>query len=296
MLFYIFIAAALLVGVGTLIFCPAALTAAGWYIAPLAALVSWLIPVLIHVAILLTLGLTVNDEKPFTQHSKAYRGFVEVTLRLIAPLCGVRMHVTGMEKIPTDRRFFFTCNHRSNFDPLLTLALLSKKQETVFVSKAENNRIPFFGKLMRAYGTLTLVREDDRSGVKMVIDAIKILKANEGSIAIYPEGWSNLTEATLLPLRAGAFKIPLKTRTPIIVATIQNSRHIARHIAFGGTDVYLDVLRVIEPEEFEGLSTAELAEMVSSTMLAHLENPAPDRKIYKNQVPDIKKHEKKREL
>ncbi|MBQ3103007.1 MAG: hypothetical protein IJC58_01850, partial [Oscillospiraceae bacterium] len=121
------------------------------------------------------------------------------------------------------------------------------------------------------------------------------IKANEGSIAIYPEGWSNLTQAPLLPLRAGAFKIPLKTKVPVIVATIQNSRHIARHIALGGTDVYLDVLRVIEPEEFEGLSTAELAEMVSSTMLAHLENPAPDRKIRKNQVPDIKKQQKKRE-
>ena len=92
----------------------------------------------------------------------------------------------------------------------------------------------------------------------------------------------------MLPLRAGAFKVPLKTKVPIVVATIQNSRHIARRILRGGTDVYFDVLRVIEPEEYEGLSTNELADMVSAIMKANLENPAPDRKIFKNQVPDKK--------
>ncbi len=295
MLFYVYLAIGLLFGLGSLIFSPAALTAAGWYIAPLTALLAFLAPVVIHVVILLIIALSLDEEKPFTAYGKPYRRLVEVTLHMIAPLCGVRLHVTGADKIPTDRRFFFTCNHRSNFDPLLTLALLSEKQETVFVSKDENNRIPFFGRLMKAYGTLTLVREDDRSGVKMVIDAIKIIKADEASIAIYPEGWSNLTEASLLPLRPGAFKVPLKTKAPVVVATIQNSRHIARHILRGGTDVYLDILRVIEPEEYEGLTTADLADTVSSTMKAHLENPAPDRKIYQNQVPDLKKIQKKRE-
>ena len=288
MLFYVYMAIGLLCGIAALVFCPMALTAAFWYIAPLSALVGWLVPVVIHVAIVLITALTLDKEKPFYEFSKAYRRMVEVTLHMIAPFCGVRLHKTGMEKIPADRRFFFTCNHRSNFDPLLTLALLSEKQETVFVSKVENSNIPFFGSLMRAYGTLTLVREDDRSGVKMVIDAIKIIRENRASIAIYPEGWSNLTDETVLPLRAGAFKVPLKTKVPIVVATIQNSRHIARRILRGGTDVYFDVLRVIEPEEYEGLSTNELADMVSAIMKANLENPAPDRKIFKNQVPDKK--------
>ncbi|MBR4870129.1 MAG: 1-acyl-sn-glycerol-3-phosphate acyltransferase [Oscillospiraceae bacterium] len=288
MLFYVYLTLGILCGLSALVFCPVAPTLAGWFIAPLVAFVMALGFVLLHLLVLVIAALSLDLEKPFYERSKAYRRFVEVSLRAIAPLCGVRMHVTGFDKLPTDRRYFFTCNHRSNFDPLLTLALLSKKQETVFVSKAENNKIPFFGSLMSGYGTLTLVREDDRSGVKMVIDAIKIIKENRGSIAIYPEGWSNLTREVLLPLRAGAFKVPLKTKAPIAVATIQNTRHIARRILLGGTDVYLDVLRVIEPEEYEGLSTNELADMVSSIMKANLENPAPDRKIFKNQVPDKK--------
>jgi len=288
MLFYLYIAIGIVCGLSALVFCPVAPTAAGWYIAPLVALVVILGLVLIHLLIVVITALTLKKEKPFYEYSKAYRRLVEVSLRMIAPLCGVRMHTTGMDQIPTDRRYFFTCNHRSNFDPLLTLAMLSCKQETVFVSKAENSNIPLFGPLMAAYGTLTLVREDDRSGVKMVIDAIKIIRENRASIAIYPEGWSNLTKDSLLPLRAGAFKIPQKTKVPIVVSTIQNTRHIARRILRGGTDVYFDVLRVIEPEEYEGLSTAELAEMVSATMKAHLENPAANRKIFKDQVPDKK--------
>ncbi len=288
MLLYVYIALGILCGLCALVFCPVAPTAAGWFIAPLVAFVMALAFVLLHMLVLVIAALSLDPEKPFYERSKAYRRLVEVSLRAIAPLCGVRMHVTGFDKIPTDRRYFFTCNHRSNFDPLLTLALLSKKQETVFVSKAENNKIPLFGPLMSGYGTLTLVREDDRSGVKMVIDAIKIIKENRGSIAIYPEGWSNLTKENLLPLRAGAFKVPLKTKVPIVVATIQNTRHIARHILRGGTDVYFDVLRVIEPEEYEGLSTNDLADMVSAIMKANLENPAPGRKIFKDQVPDKK--------
>ena len=60
MLFYVYMAIGLLCGIAALVFCPMALTAAFWYIAPLSALVGWLVPVVIHVAIVLITALTLD--------------------------------------------------------------------------------------------------------------------------------------------------------------------------------------------------------------------------------------------
>lgn len=60
----------------------------------------------------------------------------------------IYIHTEGIDKIPKDGRFLFVSNHRSNFDPILTWYVL-KDYDLAFISKAENFRIPIFGRIIR---------------------------------------------------------------------------------------------------------------------------------------------------
>ena len=49
-------------------------------------------------------------------------------------LCRVKIHVTGLEKVPTDTEYLFVSNYRSNFDPMVQWWVL-RRWRLAFVSK-----------------------------------------------------------------------------------------------------------------------------------------------------------------
>ena len=57
----------------------------------------------------------------------------------ILALCRVKIHVTGLEKVPTDTEYLFVSNHRSNFDPMVQWWVL-RRWRLAFVSKPSNMR------------------------------------------------------------------------------------------------------------------------------------------------------------
>ena len=96
-------------------------------------------------------------------------------------------------------------------------------------------------------------------------------------MGIYPEGGINKTDKILLPFHRGSFKIAKNANSPIVVTTIKNTEKICRRFFFSATDVYLDVIRVIQPEEVSSMSTAELSEMVWNIMHRHISEQYVDR-------------------
>ena len=84
-------------------------------------------------------------------------------------------------------------------------------------------------------------------------------------MAIFPEGYVSKT-GELLPFRNGAFKIAKKAGCPIVVATIKNTKQFMKNIFKRKTDIYLDILDVIDTSSVEASSTTELGERVHLTM------------------------------
>ena len=71
----------------------------------------------------------------------------------------------GIDKIPKDGRFLFVSNHRSIFDPILTWYVL-KDYDLAFILKAENFRIPIFGRIIRKCCFMAIDRENPRNASK----------------------------------------------------------------------------------------------------------------------------------
>ena len=67
------------------------------------------------------------------------------------------------------------------------------------------------------------------------------------------------------------FKIAQKTQVPIVVCTLKNTRDVIRNMArYKRSDVELNVLTVIRPEEYKDLTTPELADRVYRIMAEDL--------------------------
>ena len=68
----------------------------------------------------------------------------------------------------------------------------------------------------------------------------------------------------------GAFKIAQKANVPIVICALVNSKAILKNMFRRHTDVYLDVLAVIPPEELEGLKTIDIGDRAHGILLEGL--------------------------
>ena len=188
-------------------------------------------------------ALLVNPEKEYEKNSLFYRFLLDSATAAAMKLLRIRVHVSGMDKIPKNTKVLFVCNHRSNFDPIVTWYAL-KKWKIAFVSKPENFKVPFFGRIIRKCCFLPIDRKNPKKAIVTINKAAKLLKKQEVSVGIYPEG-TRSKSCQLLPFHNGVFKIAQKAESPIVVLCITGTEKISKRTPFQHTDVYLDILDVL---------------------------------------------------
>ena len=180
-------------------------------------------------------------------------------------LLRIRLHLSGIEKIPKDTKVLFVSNHRSNFDPIITWYIL-KKWKIAFVSKPSNFKIPFFGRIIRKCCFMPIDRENPRNAIVTINKAAKLLKKQEVSIGIYPEG-TRSKNGQLLPFHNGVFKIAQKAEAAIVVLCVTGTEKISKRTPFRRTDVYLDVLEVFSAQGIKETKT----EMIGTAIRRQIE-------------------------
>lgn len=217
------------------------------------------------ILLLLISSLFVNPKGEYTQNSRFYRWLLHTASGAAIKILGIRVHATGMEKVPAHTRFLLVSNHRSNYDPILTWQVF-KDYDLAFVSKPENFKIPIFGRIIRKCCFLPIDREDPRKAIVTINKAADYIKADTVSIGIYPEG-TRSQEKYMLPFHNGVFKIAKKADVPIVVISVAGTDHI-RHRLFRGVDVWLRVLDVIPAKKVAEAKTAELGDTVR-TIISH---------------------------
>ena len=225
--------------------------------------------ILLFLLVLFVSTLFVDPKKMVEKPSAYFRFLLNQFCRLALFLGGVRVHVTGLEKVPRKSRFMLISNHAFAFDPLIYYYAMPWA-DLAFLAKKESFSIFVVAQIMREILCLPLDRENDREALKAILKAIQFLKEDKCSIAVFPEGGTNRTEEDLLPFRNGAFKVAQKAQVPIVICALVNSRAILKNMFRRHTDVYLDVLDVIPPEEFAGLKTVEIGDRAHSTLLEGL--------------------------
>lgn len=208
---------------------------------------------ILYVLLLGVCALLVNPKKEYEKNSPFYRFLLNSATTAAIKLCRIRVHISGIEKISKDTKVLFVGNHRSNFDPIITWYAF-KEWEIAFVSKPSNFKIPFFGRIIRKCCFMPIDRENPRKAISTINRAAKLLRKQEVSIGIYPEG-TRSKDCELLPFHNGVFKIAQKAEAPIAVLCITGAEKIHKRTPFKATDVYLDVLEVFAAEQVKETKT-----------------------------------------
>ena len=126
------------------------------------------------------------------------------------------------------------------------------------------------GKLMHKSGCLALDRDNNRQALGVIKRATEIITQDVGSICIYPEGTRSKTE-NMNPFHAGSFKIAQKAGAPVVVAAVRNTDDIMRNAFKRNTQVYLDIIGVIDAEYAKTHTTRETADLAQGMIEEHLE-------------------------
>ena len=222
---------------------------------------------------LLLLCHRVDLDKEQEYDDSHYRKVLELYAESALPVLRVNVRTKGMNKVPTDRRFLLVCNHCNNIDPVLLLDKFAGHQ-VAFISKKENKDMFLVGKVMHKLLCQLIDRENDREALKTILKCVEILKEDKASIGVFPEGYI-LPHRKLHAFRPGVFKIAQKAKVPIVVCTLKDTANaIVNLLHYRPSDIELSVLQVIEPEEYAGKKTVQIADEIYRMMAQDL---GPDR-------------------
>ena len=239
----------------------------------------WMLPVgffgalivllILWVLLLLVMTWSVDVAKPQKKDNRFYRRVIHLTVDMLMVLLRVKLCTEGTEKIPTDGRFLLVCNHLAEIDPAVLMTVF-RKSDLAFISKQENDHRFLIGAFLHRIMCQPINRENNREALKTILRCVELLGEDQVSLGVFPEGYVSMDEK-LHPFRPGVFKIAQKTGVPIVVCTLRDTQKMIRNAKkLKPTQIHVHLLDVIQPEEFKGVPTVQIAQRIHDMMAADL--------------------------
>jgi 1-acyl-sn-glycerol-3-phosphate acyltransferase len=130
----------------------------------------------------------------------------------------VRLKAYGKERVPREGGAVLAMNHFSYADPPALGVLCPRR--IVFVAKIELDRMPGFGALMRAHGTLAIRRgENDREALRLMRETVR----NNQLLGLFVEG-TRQKSGVPGEAKPGAAMVAIQEGVPVVPAAIHGSQ------------------------------------------------------------------------
>lgn len=225
--------------------------------------------ILQYALLLMISACLVNSKKIYEKHSGYYRWLLNSSTWILVFFGRVHYHTKGMEKIPKDSRFLLVCNHKSKLDPITTWYLL-KDYDLAFISKEANFHVPFWGNIIRRCCFLSIDRDNPRKAMETINKAAELIKDDQVSMAVYPEGTRNFGEG-LLPFHNGIFKIAQKANVPVVICGIKGADKMKDNYPLHRSDIYFEVLDVLPADKVKAERCNDIGDYAKSLMTSFIE-------------------------
>ena len=234
-----------------------------------ALIAGWISGLLLVLLFLVVVCAVVDMEKEQTQSSKFYRVIAHLYIDLALALGRVEVRTEGLEKVPADGRFLLVCNHICDLDSALLMKCFPKSQ-LAFIGKQEIKTYPVVGPVMHKLMCQFINRENDREALKTILHCIQIIKDDQASIVVFPEGYVSM-DGRLRHFRSGSLKIAQKAAVPIVVCTVRNTKHVMQDLfALRKTWAQVHLVDVIDAATVKAIPTTEMAEKIYEIMISDL--------------------------
>lgn len=225
--------------------------------------------IIIYFLFTFTVSFFINTKREYDKDSNFYRFVLWSSTGLGMRIMRIRYDLNGFDKIPEGKQMLIVSNHRSNFDPLIGWYVFRKHRPS-YISKEENFKIPFYGRIIKRCCFMSIDRENPRNAMKTIERAAGLLENNEVSIAVYPEG-TRSKDCVLLPFHSGVFKIAQKAHVPIVVTTIQGTEKVKGNYPWKSTKVRINVVKVLDADYVKATKTSVISDEVRELMEKDIE-------------------------
>ncbi len=178
----------------------------------------WLIPAISVYT--LVLGFVSITSSLVDRTGKVAHACARAWSRLILVTTGVRVQVSGLERVPIDGAYVFVSNHQSIYDiPILFSALPFQLR---IIAKASLGLFPVLGWHLRYTGHLLVDRA--RIGTVTLLQVAGLMKRGH-SLIVFPEG-TRSRDGRVGPFKGGLFLMAVEAGLPIVPVAIRGSRHV----------------------------------------------------------------------
>ena len=235
-----------------------------YFLGLLSLLIGVILSFLIQLALLSLVGSIRKDTRFDSKFNHRYaNAWLDLTLHLLR----VKVITTGKENIPKEK-FVLVGNHQENYD-IIVLKPIFKSHTINFIAKESIIKVPVIGKWIVLLGNIPISRYADRSAAESIVKGIR--QVREGmSMGIFPEGRRSFSNK-MIDFKPGALKLAIKPKADILIATIYNFSNILKNYPFKKQKVYVHIHELLKYEDYQELSSIQLAVKVKATIQEQLD-------------------------
>ena len=209
-------------------------------------------------------------KKKYDKPNKFARFLLTNGMQYIDFHANVRLKKIGLEKIPNEP-FLLVGNHKSKFDPMIAAAVFHNR-DIAFITKEDNMKIPLAARLMWRNCYMPVDRSDKLQSLEQFKKAAELIGTGASSVGVYPEGSRQEPDVILAEFHNGVFNIATKTGCPIVILTMTGTSNIHKNFPFKRSKVTMKCVQVLYEEDYKGMNSAELSNLVHDIMYKDLES------------------------
>lgn len=158
------------------------------------------------------------------KHGRLFHAIARGWARAVLFVCGVKVRVTGLDRIDPSRNYVYVSNHASMFDIPAILAGIPDQIRIIY--KKELEIIPVFGWGLKYGAYVGIDRGRGGDAIKSLDEAIDKIRRG-ASMLLFAEGTRTM-DGKLQPFKRGAFNLAIKAGIPIVPLTVNGSYAILR--------------------------------------------------------------------
>lgn len=186
-------------------------------------------------------------------------------IRIMKVNGGIRTRAYGMENLPKEGGYVMYSNHQGKYD---ALGIMGAHEEPCTIMMDEKrSHLPIVDPFMKLIQGSRLDKTDMKSQVRTIQNMVQEVKAGRKYI-IFPEGGYFHNRNEVKEFLPGAFKTSVKSKTPIVPVAIIDSYKPFELNSLRPVETQVHFLKPIFFEEYEGMNTREIAQMVRARIMA----------------------------
>lgn len=139
-------------------------------------------------------------------------------------ISGVRIRISGLDRIPRGLPVIFMANHQGNYDIFTLLGKIPAQFR--WIAKKEVFAIPLLGPAMKKAGYISIDRKNREKAIRSMDEAADKIRQGK-SVMTFPEG-TRSPDGSIGPFKKGSFYLAIQSGVPVIPVTILGSRNVMK--------------------------------------------------------------------